>query len=153
MDDKDRAIIRELQRNARITNQDLSERVNLSPTPCLRRVRRLEEQGVIKGYAAQVDNEAYGLPVMAFVSVRLEKQAEAEIAKFERGVERLEEVQACYLMSGKDDYLLQVYAESLKDYERFVRDRLTRIGGIGALETHFVFGKVKEAAAFPRLGS
>lgn len=149
MDSIDIKIVRELQRNARITNQQLSERVSLSPTPCLRRVRQLEKRGIIKGYGAVVDNEAYGLPVMAFVSVRLERQVEGEISKFEQGIEKLDEVVACYLMSGTQDYLLHVLSSSLKDYERFVRDKLTRLAGIGALETHFAFGTVKQANRYP----
>ncbi len=149
MDKIDKRIVRELQHNSRITNQELSERINLSPTPCLRRVRNLEKTGVIRGYTALIDNEAFGLPVIAFVSIRLEKQTDLEIEKFERGVMGLEQVIACYLMSGAYDYLLHVLTASLKDYERFTRDKLIKLGGIGALETHFAFGQVKQRTVFP----
>jgi len=151
MDKIDRKIIRELQQNARLTNQELSSRVNLSPSPCLRRVRLLEEAGILKGYTALVDQEAYGLPITAFVSVRLVQQTEATITQFEHGIADLDEVVECYLMSGTQDYLLRVLSASLKDYEVFIRDTLTRIPGIGALETHFAFGQVKQRTVFPKL--
>ncbi|HCP18321.1 MAG TPA: AsnC family transcriptional regulator, partial [Alphaproteobacteria bacterium] len=86
MDRIDLNILNELQQNARITNQELSERVNLSPTPCLRRVKMLEDAGVIKGYTAVVDPDAYGLPIMAFITVRLERQTGAEIGSFEKAM-------------------------------------------------------------------
>jgi Lrp/AsnC family leucine-responsive transcriptional regulator len=149
MDRLDRKIVRALQADGRLSNQDLSERVGLSPSPCLRRVRNLERRGVLKGYTALVDQAAYGLPITAFVSVRLERQADDVIQGFERGLDALDAVLACYLMSGSYDYLLHVVAASLEDYERFIREKLTRIPGIGALETHFAFGQVKAASAFP----
>ena len=153
MDNIDFKILNALQQNARITNQELSETVNLSPTPCLRRVKMLEEAGVIKGYSAIVNPEAYGLPIMAFVSVRLERKTEAEIASFEKAIIALDEVFACYLMSGRSDYMLQVFARSLKDYERFVRQSLTRVPGLGEIETHFAFGQVKQAMTLPQQNS
>lgn len=149
MDSIDRRIVRELQRDARISNQELAERVNLSPSPCLRRVRRLEDMGVLRGYTAIVDEEQLGLPVTAFVEVRLEQQNDATIRAFEAGVQALEEVLACYLMAGSRDYLLHVVAPSLKGYEAFVRRKLTQIPGIGELETHFAFGRVKFEPALP----
>jgi len=151
MDKIDLNILRELQQNARITNQELSERVNLSPTPCLRRVKMLEEAGIIKGYSAIVDPETYGLPVLAFVSVKLERHTETEIASFEKAIMELDEVVACYLMSGRHDYMLQVFARSLKDYENFVRSSLTRVPGLGELETHFAVGQVKRSMVLPAL--
>ncbi|MBL6783411.1 MAG: Lrp/AsnC family transcriptional regulator [Alphaproteobacteria bacterium] len=151
MDRIDLNILKELQQNARITNQELSERVNLSPTPCLRRVKMLEDAGIIKGYSAVVDPDAYGLPVMAFVTVRLERQTDAEIISFEKAVMDLDEVVACYLMSGRQDYMLQVFAHSLKDYENFVRNKLTHVSGLGEMETHFAFGQVKRSMSLPKV--
>ncbi len=145
MDQIDLAILRELQRDGRISNQELSERVGLSPSPCLRRVRQLERQGVITGYRAVVDYEACGLPITAFVMVRLEKQSEETIRTFEKGLGRLSNVLAGYLTSGSFDYMLHVVCASLKDYENFIRDDLTRIPGIGSLESHFVFGDIPVA--------
>ncbi len=152
MDKVDFSILNELQKNGRITTQELSDRVNLSPTPCARRVKILEQSGVIKGYSATLDTELFGLPIMAFVSVRLVKQTDSEIKVFENEIMALEEITACYLMSGRNDYLLQVFAASLKHYENFVRRKLTHITGIGALETHFAFGQVKQASVLPSHG-
>lgn len=149
MDAIDHKIVRALQENARLTIQEISEKVALSPSPCLRRLRRLEADGVLTGYTALVDHNKYGLPVTVFVEVRLEQQNEATIRTFEQGVENLDEVLACYLMSGSKDYLLQVVTQSLKSYERFIRDRLTKIPGIGSLESHFAFGQVKQRSVLP----
>ena len=149
MDITDRKIVRELQANGRLTNQDLAERVNLSPSPCLRRVRNLERAGVITGYSALVDQEKYGLPINVFVSVKLEKPTEETIRNFEAGIRKLDEVLDCYLMTGSRDYQLHVVSKSLKTYEHFVRDRLTRLPGIAAIESSFAFGRVKQRTIFP----
>jgi len=149
MDRTDRKLIGELQRDGRLTNQELSERVSLSPSPCLRRLRQLEQEGVIEGYTAIVNQEACGLHITAFVSIRLEKQTDKTIQAFEEGIRDLDEIIACYLMSGSSDYLLQVLSPSLKDYESFIRDKLSRTPGIGTLETHFAFGQVKRSTVFP----
>ena len=149
MDRTDRKLIGELQRDGRLTNQELSERVSLSPSPCLRRLRQLEQEGVIEGYTAIVNQEACGLHITAFVSIRLEKQTDKTIQAFEEGIRDLDEIIACYLMSGSSDYLLQVLSPSLKDYEAFIRDKLSRTPGIGTLETHFAFGQVKRSTVFP----
>jgi Lrp/AsnC family leucine-responsive transcriptional regulator len=151
LDKTDYKIIAELQNDGRLSNQELSEKIALSPSPCLRRVRQLETSGVIKGYMAVVDQEACDLPIMAFITVRLDKQAENTIKIFEESIATLDEVMACYLMSGKSDYMLHVLSRSLNEYERFIRDRLTRIPGIGTLETNFAFGQVKQKRVFPGL--
>lgn len=149
MDEIDYRIVRELQQDARLTNQDLAHRIGLSPSPCLRRVRRLEEGGILQGYTALVNQEAYGMPINVFVSVRLERQTDATIKAFERAVQKLDEVLECYLMTGTRDYLLRVVSEDLQSYERFIRERLTKINGIGALESSFAFGQVKQSRALP----
>lgn len=151
LDKTDYKIIAQLQENGRLSNQELSDRVALSPSPCLRRVRQLEKAGIIKGYTAVVDHEACNLPITAFVTIRLDKQTDATIQIFEDGIAELDEVMACYLMSGTSDYMLHVLSRSLRDYEKFIRDRLTRIPGIGTLETHFAFGQVKQKRVFPSL--
>jgi len=104
---------------------------------------------VIEGYTAIVNQEACGLHITAFVSIRLEKQTDKTIQAFEEGIRDLDEIVACYLMSGSSDYLLQVLSPSLKDYESFIRDKLSRTPGIGTLETHFAFGQVKRSTVFP----
>lgn len=151
MDAIDRNIIRHLQQDARLTNQDLAEKVNLSPSPCLRRVRNLEQQGVLAGYTATVDQEKYGLPINVFVNIRLEKQSDETIKAFENGIQNLDEVLECYLMTGSRDYMLRVVSASLKTYETFVREKLTTIPGIAGIESSFAFGQVKRTAAFPNL--
>ena len=151
MDEKDRQIVAALQDEGRLTNQELSERVNLSPSPCLRRVRLLEESGVIKGYTAVVDEAAYGLPITAFVRIRLERHSQAAIAAFERKVRDIDAIIDCYVMTGDADYLLRVLVESLKDYENFVRTRLHMIEGIASIDTSFAYGTVKRATRFPKV--
>jgi len=151
MDHTDRQIIRELQADGRQTNQELAGRVNLSPSPCLRRVRNLERNGVLLGYTAIVDQEKYGLPINAFVSIRLEKQTDAAIKAFEKGVQDIDEIIECYLMTGSRDYSLYVVSQSLKSYEQFIREKLTKLPGIAAIETSFAFGRVKGRSVLPPL--
>ena len=149
LDAKDRQILCALQENGRLTNQELAERVNLSPSPCLRRVRLLEERGVITGYTALVDQKAYGLPLTAFIRIRLEHHNEEAATTFERRVAAVEEIQDCYLLSGDADYLLRVAASDLDSYERFVRQRLHSIPGIASIVTSFAYGIVKQSHTFP----
>ncbi|KSV93065.1 Lrp/AsnC family transcriptional regulator [Sinorhizobium sp. GL28] len=151
MDEKDMQIIWALQKDGRLSNQDLSEKVALSPSPCLRRLRLLEEAKIIKGYTAIVDEEAYGLPITAFVRIRLERHSETSVAAFERKVRTIDNIQDCYVMTGEADYLLRVLVTSLKDYEQFVRTQLHNIEGIAAIDTSFAYGTVKRATVFPRL--
>ena len=153
MDAIDHLIIRELQRDGRLTNQDLAERVNLSPSPCLRRVRILEEEGIIRGYAALVDQRLYGLPLTAFVRIRLDRRAKDIVQNFEDRVATTDEIQDCYLMTGDADYLLRVVVESLEAYETFVRSKLHDLPGIASIETSFAYGTVKQVHAYPRPSS
>ncbi|MEE2524169.1 Lrp/AsnC family transcriptional regulator [Pseudarthrobacter sp. J75] len=154
MDSIDRSIIEELRSNARQTNQELADVVGLTPSPCLRRVKKLEDSGVIAGYTAMVDHRAAGLAVTAFVRLRLSSHAKATIALVEERLQAADNVQECFLMSGDCDYLLRVVAESLEDYERFIRSTLHGIEGIGSIDTSFAFGTVKTRAPipFPRAG-
>ncbi|MFK7888129.1 MAG: Lrp/AsnC family transcriptional regulator [Gammaproteobacteria bacterium] len=149
MDDKDRQIIRALQHNGRITNQDLAELVNLSPSPCLRRVKNLEEKGVIRGYSAQVDAKAYGLPITVFVRIRLERHNEADVQNFESRIGMIDEVQECHVLTGAMDYQLRVVVSDLDAYEHFIRRRIQQIGGIASIDTSFVYGTVKTTSVFP----
>nr|WP_314071818.1 Lrp/AsnC family transcriptional regulator [uncultured Roseococcus sp.] len=151
MDEKDRQLIAALQADGRLTNQDLAERINLSPSPCLRRLRMLEEANVIRGYTAIIDEGAYGLPVTAFVRVRLQKHSSDAVAAFEAAIQRVDSILDCYVMTGSDDYLLRVLVESLKDYEQFVRSRLHPIPGIASIDTSFAYGVVKRSPVFPKL--
>jgi DNA-binding Lrp family transcriptional regulator len=149
MDATDRLILRELQQDGRLTNQDLADRVRLSPSPCLRRVRRLEDTGIIQGYTALVDQNAFGLPVTAFVRIRLERHTSDSVAAFEDHVGRIEHVQDCYLMAGSTDYLLRIVVEDLQAYERLVRGPLHAIPGIASIDTEFAFGVIKQHRVLP----
>ncbi|MDX1744058.1 MAG: Lrp/AsnC family transcriptional regulator [Ruegeria sp.] len=149
MDQKDRQIIRELQRNGRMTNQDLAAAVNLSPSPCLRRVKLLEQSGAIMGYSASINAEAYGLPVTAFVRVSLRGHTETVVQQFEQEISRVDQVLECFVMTGTSDYLLRVVVADLTDYENFVRKRLHPIGSIGSIDSSFVYGVVKKTNVFP----
>lgn len=149
MDDKDRQIIRMLQSDGRMTNQDLAAKVNLSPSPCLRRLRNLEKSGAIRGYSVNIDAKLYGLPVTVFVSVRLERHTQDEVMNFERRINATNQVLECYVMTGMFDYLLRVVVADLDDYEAFVRKHLHSIGGIASIDTRFVYGTVKKTAVFP----
>lgn len=130
----DLRILRQLQQDGRITNHDLSDRIGLSPSPCL---RRLEEQNVISRYVALVDPESVGLAVTAFVRVRLHQQDEPNLAAFERAVVDLPQVMECYLMTRDCDYQLRVVVTSLDAFENFLRSDLTRIEGIAQVTTSF----------------
>lgn len=149
MDSKDRQIVQALQAEGRLTNQDLSDRVNLSPSPCLRRVRLLEEQNIIRGYTALVDQKAWGLPVTVFIRIKLERHGDAAVSKFEKVIQNMPQVMDCWLMTGRSDYLLRVIASDLDDYERFVRRELQRVPGIASIDTSFAYGSVKHAQVLP----
>jgi Lrp/AsnC family leucine-responsive transcriptional regulator len=149
IDPIDLRILRVLQQDARLSNVALAEQVGLSQSPCLRRVRMLEEAGVIRGYTASVDQTKVGLPVSVFVSIKLEKQREEELKRFEDAMRGCPEVLECYLMTGPRDYLLRVVARDLADYERFVKETLTRIDGVASIESSFALGQVKHTNALP----
>ena len=142
MDAKDRQIIRALQINGRLTNQELSEKVNLSPSPCSRRVHALEERGV-------VDQKAYGLPLTVFIRIRLDQHSKEAVARFEHGVAEIDEILDCFLMTGVADYLLRVIVADLDAYESFVRSRLHAIPGIASIDTSFAYGIVKQTQVYP----
>ncbi|MEX3317048.1 Lrp/AsnC family transcriptional regulator [Sulfitobacter sp. PS-8MA] len=149
LDATDRKIIRALQRNGRMTNLELAQEVNLSPSPCLRRLRQLEKTGAIRGYSVEVDPKIYGLPVTVMVRVTLDGHDEATVQRFEAQIKAIPEVLECFVMSGLSDYLLRVVVADLEDYERFVRRRLHPIGGIGSIDTSFVYGVVKRSHVYP----
>lgn len=150
MDAIDHRIVRVLQQDGRVSNQDLAERVGLSPSPCLRRVRALEAAGILTGYAAIVDQEKYGLPIDVFVSISLESQRDEALEAFESAITRLDEVMECYLMTGTRDYLLRVVCDGLKSYERFTREQLARLPGVRSIESSFALSTVKKRVSLPR---
>jgi Lrp/AsnC family leucine-responsive transcriptional regulator len=151
LDAKDRQIIRELQRDGRLTNQDLAERVNLSPSPCLRRVRLLEEAGVIVGYSADVDARACGFQITAFIRITLQRHDRDAVDSFEKRVRDVDEILDCHLLTGEADYLLRVIVADLNEYEYFVRNRLHGIPGISSITTNLVYGTIKSSRVFPSI--
>ena len=136
MDDVDRAILAVLEKDGRINNADLATRVGLSPSPCLRRVRRLEETGVIRGYRALIDPAAVGRSLRVFAGVRLARHARAEVAAFERAVIRLPEVVNTHHVTGNYDYLLHVEVADLPAYEDFHANRLAGLPGVAAVTSY-----------------
>lgn len=149
LDAIDRKILRALQDDGKMSMGDLAEHVGLSPSPCARRVRLMEQAGVIKGYAAIVDQKKVGLPISAFASIKLERQREEDLDRFEDTVSRWPEVLDCYLMTGQRDYLMRVVAADLEAYERFIKDKLTRLDNIASIETSFALGQVKRSEMVP----
>lgn len=149
LDGIDQRILSQLQGNARLSNVDLADAVGLSPSPCLRRVRALEEEGVIKGYAALIDQEAVGLPVSVFVMVSLERQIEHALDQFEDRIRALPEVMECYLMTGDSDYLLRVVTRDLRAYEAFLMTHLTKFPGVSSIKSSFALKQVVYRTALP----
>ena len=149
LDHIDRKILRALLSDGKISVGELAEKVGLSPSPCARRVRLLEKAGVIKGYAAIVDQKKVGLPISAFASIKLERQREEDLDRFEEAVSRWPEVLDCYLMTGQRDYLMRIVAADLEAYERFIKDKLTRLENIASIETSFALGQVKRTEVLP----
>ncbi len=149
LDAIDRKILQHLQYDGRMSLSDLADKVGLSPSPCLRRIRMLEGDGVIARYVAVLDQRAVGLPVSVFVSVKLEKQRQESLARFEKAVERWPEVMECYLMTGSRDYWLRIVVPDLDAYERFVKQKLTRIEGIASIESSFALHQVKFSNVLP----
>ncbi|MDQ4502530.1 Lrp/AsnC family transcriptional regulator [Sinomonas sp. ASV322] len=149
MDSIDRAIVTELQRDGRLSNQDLADRVGLSPSPCLRRVRQLETDGVITGYRADVSAKALGLPITVFVTLTLERHAVETTEVVEERINALENVTECYLLAGDGDYLLKVAIGSLEEYEDLVRSKLRSIPAIASIRTSFAYSTIKKPSPLP----
>jgi Lrp/AsnC family leucine-responsive transcriptional regulator len=149
LDRTDRRILETLQKEGRLTNQELAERVALSPSPCLRRVRRLEDAGVIRQYVGLLDPVKVGLGLLAYVSVKLEKKGKMPVDQFARAVRGWPEVIACYSMTGDMDYLLRVQVEDLDHFSRFVMDSLLKQAGVVDVKSNFVLERIKDTTALP----
>ena len=149
LDRTDLALLAELQRNGRLTNADLAERVHLSPSACLRRVQRLERDGVIAGYRAQVSAERLGLGLRAFVRVQLKHHDSAAVAGFAAMVVDWEEVVSCHALTGDMDYLLQVVVRDLEHFSRFLLDRLLNQPAVDDVNSSFVLRTVKADRGLP----
>lgn len=159
LDKIDRKILAILQTDGRLSNQEIAERVNLSSSPCLRRIKNLEEQGVIRQYVALLDPAKIGLGLLAFVNVRLEKQSESPStgkrnarsprADFAASVEQWPEVAACYAMTGEMDYLLRVHVEDMDHFSRFVMETLLRHPAVSDVKSSFALNQIKDTTALP----
>ena len=149
LDRTDRRILEQLQADGRLSNQELAERVLLSPSPCLRRVRALERSGVIQRYAAMLDPLRVGLELLAYVSVKLEKRGKMPVDQFTRAVQSWPEVITCFSMTGDMDYLMRVQVEDLAHYSRFIMDKLLKQPGVIDIRSNFVLERVKETSALP----
>ena len=149
LDRVDQHILTELQRDGRLSNRDLAEKVHLSESACLRRVRALDEAGVIDRYAAVVNQARVGLPGNVFVSITLNRQEQGDLAAFEAAVQRVPEVMECYLMTGQHDYLLRVVVSDAADFERLHRQHLTRLPGVARVQSSFALRTVRKTEELP----
>ena len=149
MDAIDLRILERLQHDARISNVELARAVNLSPSPCLARVRALEEDGTIARYVTLLDAKKIVITVSVLVQVTLEKQVEPALEAFERAVRERSEVMECYLMTGDADYLLRVLVPDVPAFERFILEFLSRVPGVGNIKSSFALKQVKYQTALP----
>lgn len=149
LDRTDLRILDILQRDGRLSNQEIAEQVSLSPSPCLRRIRRLEELGVIRQYVALVDPQRIGLGLLAYVTVKLEKRGKMPMDEFRARVQTWPEVLACYAMTGDMDYLLRVHVEDLEHFSRLVMTQLLKQPGVVDVKSSFALDRIKETTALP----
>lgn len=149
LDAIDRRILVALQSEGRLTNLELADRVGLSPSPCLRRVRRLEEEGMIEGYGARLNRQKIGLGLTVFITVNMERNRDVDAAKFRDAVLAMPEVVSCYITSGDHDFLLQVVIPDLTEYRRFALDKLPKVPGVQSIHSSFAIDVVKENVPLP----
>ena len=143
LDRYDRKILQLLQHNGRITNQELAERVGLSPAPCLRRVRSLEEQGIISGYHAVLDAKKMGLSLMALLQISMDRHTPERFENFDAKIKELPEVLECLLITGHDaDYMLKVIVKDMESYQELLLNKITRIEGVSGVHSSFVMRQV-----------
>lgn len=149
MDAIDARLLSALQRDGRQTVTDLAAAIGLSPTPCARRLARLEAEGIIEGYSARIDQARIGLPVSVFVQVELESQSKDAIDAFERAVRGFERVMECHLMTGTRDILMRVVAADLTDFDRFLEEKLMRVPGIRSTRSSFALRTMVRRQVLP----
>lgn len=147
LDEFDVKILRAIQHDGRISVNDLSGAVGLSPTPVSRRIKNLEASGIITGYSASIDEVALGYGVSVFVSVQLDKQVDEALAHFEKAILEFPEVVECWLMTGNRDYLLRIATTGLKEFEQFLVGRLTKIKAVASIESSIPLRRVKTGMA------
>ncbi|MGB5637537.1 MAG: Lrp/AsnC family transcriptional regulator [Sedimenticolaceae bacterium] len=150
IDRYDRRILEVLQHEGRISNQELAERIGLSPSPCLRRVRALEESGVIAGYRAILDARQLGLSLLALIHISMDRHTPERFANFEQKVAELPQVLECLLITGQDaDYQLKVVVPDMEGYQALLLNRITRIEGVTGVHSSFVMRRVVDKTALP----
>ncbi|SRR5690554_114273 len=152
LDRYDHQILQLLQNNGRMSNQELADAINLSPSPCLRRVRQLEESGIIQAYAALLDAKKLGLNLMSFIQISLDKHTHERFERFEQTIASYPEVLECHLITGQSaDYLLKVIVRDMDGYQHFLLDKLTRIEGVTGVHSSFVMKSPIDKTALPLL--
>jgi DNA-binding Lrp family transcriptional regulator len=149
LDRIDIKILNELQQNASLTNVELASRVNLSPSPCLARVRTLEKLGVIDRRIALLDPAVLGIGVTAFIQIKLEKQVQTSLESFTRSIDRLAQVMECYLMTGESDYMLRVMAADIEDLEDLIVNKLSRIPGVSSIRSNLALKRISHKTVLP----
>ena len=142
-------ILDELQKNANLTTQEIADRVNMSQSPCWRRINRLEEQGYIDRKVSLLNREKLGMEVVVFATVNLTTQGRGNLEVFEKAVRVLDEVLECYTMAGAWDYMLKIVAQDIRHYERFVREKLTLLPHIGEIHSHIAVTEIKNSTVLP----
>ena len=153
IDRYDKHILAALQEDGRISNQDLADRIGLSPSPCLRRVRALEESGIIAGYHAQLDAKKLGLTLMALIHISMDRHTPARFANFEKKISELPGVLECLLITGQDaDYQLKVVVRDMDAYQELLLNKITRIEGVTGVHSSFVLRRVVDKISLPLEG-
>lgn len=149
LDAIDRRILAALQQEARLTNLELADRVGLSPSPCLRRVRRLEAEGLIEGYSARINRQKIGFGITAFVGVTIERHHMGQAGPLRSAIAEMPEIASCYITSGNDDLLLEVVVPDLEAFREFTLDRLVNLPGVKGIRSSFAIDTVKQGAPLP----
>ena len=150
IDRYDRQILDILQENGRISNQDLADRIGLSPSPCLRRVRTLEDAGIVTGYRALINAKAWGYSLMALIYISMDKHTPERFENFERQILQIPEVLECLLVTGQDaDYQIKVIVKDMDAFQELLLNRITRIQGVTGVHSSFVLRKVVDKTAVP----
>jgi len=150
LDRTDKRILRELQSNGRMSNQELAEKVGLSPSPCLRRVKQLEDEGIIKGYVALVDPAKLGLKMMALIQIRMDRHTPERFAEFEKTIMEYSQVMECILITGQTaDYQVKVIVEDMEQYQDLLLNRITPLPGVSDVHSSFILRQVVSSTALP----
>ena len=152
LDRLDKAILREIQKDGRISNVELSRRIGLSPTPCLERVKRLEKDNFITGYVGQVNPEKVGASLLVFVEITLERNSPDVFEEFSEAVQSLESIQECHLVSGNFDFLLKTRVSDMSDYRTLLGDTLLTLPSVSDSRTYVVMEEVKQTSFLPIKG-